>query len=133
MNISIATSRHEWIKKNLVTLNKNGKYFDEVVCSACGMKGKRYNFTQVEVDGRYKKTHVQLCPKAKDFVTPDKIKITFCSAQGPNNQFANLIPESVHNIITPPKGYLNDRAGVWVMGIGEPVRVLAREFEVVKA
>lgn len=57
-----------------------------------------------------------------------KIKITFCNAQG--GQFANLTPGSEHEVIDPPKGHKNDNRGVWVMGVGEPVKVLKREYEV---
>lgn len=55
-----------------------------------------------------------------------KIEITLCRAQGP--QFKNLIPGSVHDVINPPPGFRNDRRGVWVMGLGQPVKVLSNEY-----
>lgn len=58
----------------------------------------------------------------------NKIKITRYTAFGP--AFKNLVPGSEHMIIAPPKGQDNER-GVWVMGVGEPVLVLFREFEYV--
>jgi hypothetical protein len=51
-----------------------------------------------------------------------KIKIIQCTAWGPI--FANLTPGSIHKVIEPPKHHKPDKYGVWVQGIGEPVKVL---------
>jgi hypothetical protein len=56
-----------------------------------------------------------------------KIEIIQVNANGP--QFANLTPGSVHEVIEPPLGGMNDVSGVWVMGVNEPVLVLFREYE----
>ena len=59
-----------------------------------------------------------------------KIKITHCEAFG--IQFENLVDGSIHEVIKTPSGYKNDSKGVWVMGVGEPVKVLNREFIEIK-
>jgi hypothetical protein len=122
----IKTAQHDWEKQNLVTIGKGGKMFDQMVCRNCGMKGRRYGFTTVEVSGSYKRESVYLCPKAKPIVVPERVKVTRCTAAG--EQFSNLTPESVHDVVTPPDGYKNDHTGVWVMGVGEPVKLLTNEF-----
>lgn len=127
---NIKSSRHDWEKKNLVTLSKGNQHYDEMVCLNCGMKGKRFGFTEVEVSDRYKKENVECCPNAVKEQIPEKVKITHCNAQG--GAFANLIPGSEHEVVIPPKGYKNDHTGVWVMGVGEPVKLLSNEFERMK-
>jgi len=123
---NIKNSHHNWEKQNLVTkMSRRGGY-DEMICSNCGMKGRRYGFETVEVSETYKLENVNLCPKAKLAEIPEKIRITYCTAQG--KQFENLTPDSIHQIVTPPENYKNDHTGVWVMGIGEPVKVLPEEF-----
>ena len=53
---------------------------------------------------------------------------TKCLAHG--KQFANVvIPGSEHDVVSPPDMYVNDRTGVWVMGIGEKVKILRGEYE----
>lgn len=42
-------------------------------------------------------------------------------------QFSNLTPGSEHDIVPPPPGQDNKR-GEWVMGVGEPVLLLAGEY-----
>ncbi len=123
---NIKTSQHVWEKKNLVTVNSRGRMFDEMVCKYCGMKGRRYGFENVEVRENYKIENVNLCPKAPKKEIAQKVKVTRCTAHG--KAFANLLPDSIHEVVTPPDGYKNDHTGVWVMGIGEPVKLLANEF-----
>ena len=74
----------------------------------------------------YKKENVHLCPKAPKKEIPLKIKVTRCTANG--KAFSNLLPNSEHAVVTPPLGYRNDHTGVWVMGLGEPVKLLTGEF-----
>lgn len=100
--------------------------FDEMVCKNCGMKGKRFGFESVEVSERYKIESVNLCPKSAPVKIPTKITIKKCYANG--KIFSNLTPGSVHEVVTPPLNYKNDHTGVWVMGLGEPVKVLASEY-----
>lgn len=122
----IKTSGHIWIKKNLVTIVGKGKMYDQVVCENCGMRGERHGFTSVAVSEAYKFENVHKCPKVKQEKTPGKVKVTKCTAVG--SRFLNLLPGSIHEVIAPPEGYKNDHTGVWVMGVGEPVKLLPNEF-----
>lgn len=54
------------------------------------------------------------------------IKVIECIAYGP--QFANLTPGSIHETVAPPSGEMR-AGGVWVQGIGEPVKLLLGEYE----
>lgn len=123
---NIKTSQHKWEKKNLVTVNSRGRMFDQMVCEYCGMNGRRYGFESVEVSENYKLENVHLCPKAPQKEIPQKIKVIRCVAYG--KVFSNLLPNSEHEVINPPKPYKNDHSGVWVMGFGEPVKLLTGEF-----
>lgn len=123
---NIRTSQHDWEKKNLITINRRGKMFDEMVCKNCGMKGRRYGFESVEVSENYKIENVHLCPKAPKKEIPKRVKVILCTAHG--KKFSNLTPHSEHEVVTPPDGYKNDHTGVWVMGVGEPVKLLTGEF-----
>jgi len=123
----IKTSRHKWQKKNLVTIGKNGKQFDEMVCENCGMKGKRYGFETVEVSGKYSSKNAFLCPKAESYKDVKSITVTNCKGFG--THFSNLKTGTVHAVVSPPAGYKNDGKGVWVMGAeNEPVLLLNGEF-----
>lgn len=124
---NIRESGHVWEKQNLVTKPGRKGHYDEMKCANCGIKGRRYGFDTVEISGSYSQKNALKCPKSLDPVIPTEIEIVFCSAYG--EKFKNLIPGSKHKVVTPPDGYKNDRTGVWVMGIGEPVRVLTREFK----
>lgn len=124
--VSITQSRHNWEKQNLVTLKGRKGYYDTMVCSNCGMTGRRYNFEFIEIYDRYDFKKASLCPKVKPVDIPEKVKVTVCGAFGP--AFKNLTPDSIHYVVTPPDGYLNDHTGVWVMGVGEPVKLLVGEF-----
>lgn len=123
---NIKTSGHVWEKQNLVTISSKGKLYDKMVCKNCNMRGKRYGFEVVEVLEIYKFENVHRCPKAKPVEIPKKVKVTICTAVGA--QFKNLLPDSIHEVVTPPIGYKNDDTGVWVMGVGERVRLLPNEF-----
>ena len=60
-----------------------------------------------------------------------KIKITYCQAFG--KQFENLTPDSIHDVIETPDRHKNsEMKGVWVMGVGEPVKVLNEEYIEIK-
>ena len=122
----IKTSGHVWEKQNLVTINSRGKMYDQMVCKNCGMKGRRYGFTAVEVSENYKFENVHRCPKAKAIKLPEKVKVIRCTANG--KAFSNLLPDTIHEVVTPPNGYKNDHTGVWVMGVEEPVKLLTGEF-----
>lgn len=123
---NIKTSQHDWVKINLITKSGYKGHYDIVECSNCKMKGKRINFENIEVAETYKKENIFLCPKRKPIAIPKKVKVTFCNALG--NIFGNLTPNSIHEVIEPPFAYKNDHTGVWVMGVGEKVKLLTSEF-----
>lgn len=117
---------HTWEKTNLVTIQgKGGKGYDTYRCIYCGLTAKMYSFGELCVEDRSHKK-LSRCISVNKI---SKIRITCCRANG--IQFENLIPGSIHDIIAPPTGFDNSR-GVWVMGVGEPVKVLFGEFEYVK-
>ena len=126
-NVNIEESGHVWIKKNLMTImGRNGGY-DELVCENCKMKGRLYTLGTVRISETYKSENAFLCKKAPKVDYLKKvIVITRCYAEG--KVFENLTPKSEHEVVTPPEGYKNDTSGVWVMGVGEPVKVLTNEF-----
>lgn len=112
---------HCWEKTNLVT--REGKeMYDTYQCRKCGLKAKMVSFGELLISERSRKKF-ESCIEMK---RASQIRIIDCCAVGP--QFANLTPGSIHDIINPPAGYDN-KGGVWVMGVGEPVKVLLREFE----
>jgi len=112
---------HKWEKTNLVTKKDRKGLYDHYRCKNCGIEGKSYSMGVIEVPDRYgnKQAH---CPNAPKHT---KVKVTHCSANG--KVFGNLTPGSVHNIIDAPDGEDRSR-GEWVMGVGEPVLLLYREF-----
>lgn len=113
---------HDWEKVNLITLeNKNGSMYDLYRCRCCGLEAKMYSINELMVNERSRRK-LAACPGLKK---TRQIEITNCQAVG--NQFANLTPGSIHDIIEPPTGYNRNR-GEWVMGVGEPVLVLFSEF-----
>lgn len=127
--IPLKGSNHTWGKSNLVTITTGKKPYDEMYCEKCGIKGKRYNLAEVVINGRYSKDKVMSCPHAEASDTdniPKRVRVTHCNAFG--EKFKNLTSDSEHDVVTPPSGYNNDHTGVWVMGIGEPVKMLAGEY-----
>lgn len=126
--LDIKEGGHIWEKQNLVTITKGRKSYDEVTCSGCQIKGKRTGLETVEILAKYKQDSVRNCKGAKLMVAK-KVKITNCHAGSP--QFKNLVPDSIHEIVAPPKEYEDKKSWVWVMGVGEPVRILDEEYELV--
>lgn len=127
MQIPLKTTNHIFEKQNLVTIKDRKGGHDVMKCKSCGMKGKRYDLEHVTVGNNYSFKNANNCPKAPKIQnTSTHIKILQCGAFG--KQFANLVPDSEHEIINPPKGE-NDIGGVWVMGVNEPVKVITGEFK----
>ena len=123
--IDRAKTNHNFEKQNMMTkFDRKGAY-DDFKCSLCGLSGKAYNLKEVFVSERSVKK-ARNCPK---FNTPTKIQITQCTAVG--RLFTNLIPKTIHYVVPAPEGYDNS-GGVWVMGVGEPVKVLFGEYEIVE-
>lgn len=113
---------HEWEKQNLVTLGKK-KMYDVYKCRKCGIIGKSYRLGSITI----KETDIKKIYKCNGRmkVASSRIKVTRCRAVG--KQFSNLTPGSEHDIVPPPPGQDNKR-GEWVMGVGEPVLLLAGEY-----
>jgi transcription elongation factor Elf1 len=109
---------HVFEKQNLVTVVKGRKNYDTYKCTICGITVKSYGLSTPH--------STKLCKEIEKPEPSGSIKIIDCYACG--KQFANLIPDSIHTIIDPPSGYVNNDKGVWVMGVGEPVKVLNDEF-----
>lgn len=122
ISINRSATNHDFQKQNLVTILDKSGHYDLYKCSNCGLTGKGRDLINILVGSQYKKKAFN-CPGAK---AVKKIKIIKCFAVG--SAFENLIPDSVHNVIDPPSGKDNSR-GVWVMGVGEPVKVLFEEYE----
>jgi hypothetical protein len=62
-----------------------------------------------------------------------KVKITHC--QGFGELFNNIKDGSIHEVIPCPKIFKRTdhrNKGVWVMGVGEPVKVLSGEYVTLK-
>lgn len=112
---------HEWEKINLVTKKDRKGLYDHYRCKNCGIEGKSYSMGVILVPDRYGDKQA-LCPNAPKHT---KVKVIHCIASG--KAFENLTPGSVHNIIDAPDGQDNTR-GEWVMGVGEPVLLLYKEF-----
>lgn len=69
----------------------------------------------------------------KDEIKPlgYQVKVTRCTAFG--KQFENLTPDSIHDVIETPERYKQSKLkGVWVMGVGEPVKLLDNEYIKIK-
>ena len=125
-HVNVKESQHSFDKKNLVTIAGRKGGYDLKVCRHCGIKGKQYALESIQIGENYKKENAFQCPKAPKVEKPKQIKITICRAVG--RCFENLTPNSVHDVVPTPKGEKEDNAGVWVMGVGEPVKVLNNEF-----
>jgi transcription elongation factor Elf1 len=117
---------HKFEKQNLVTLMDRKGAYDLMKCDKCGIQGKARALGTVDVSDSYSLEKVNNCDGVVE-EKPKQIKITFCHACG--KRFSNLTPGSLHIVVDPPHPHVNDHKGVWVMGIGEPVKVLNSEFE----
>lgn len=129
--VSLLSIYHNFSKVNLITIIKGGRSYDILKCSKCSMEGKRYGVSEnLTISGKYPNSQIQYCiedPKQmKDEFTGKLVKITECIASG--LQFEELTPGSIHRIVTPPNGEVNGDRGVWVMGVGEPVKILFNEY-----
>lgn len=123
IHIDRSNTDHDFKKINLITLKDSKGCYDEYKCSHCGLEGKARSLQTVAVRRDKKCTNVKPIPEIKE------IEIINCKGCG--EHFANLVPGSKHLVINPPKPYKKDSAGVWVMGNGEPVKVLNGEFKIV--
>lgn len=126
--IQLDDTTHIMYKVNLVS-NRDGS--DDYKCSACGLEGKRLLFSpSLKISNRTSEDKIKYCPgMVLNYSVGDEIIVVNCIAQGA--QFANLTRASFHEIVEAPKPYKNDTLGVWVMGVGEPVKLLNNEFNFV--
>ena len=120
----LTTGGHSWTKTNLVTQGKTRQH-DSYRCELCGITGKSYAIGSITVPEKFS-AKLYRCPGLK---ITKKVKVTNCRAVG--RQFQNLTPGSVHDVVIPPLGE-SDKNGVWVQGVGEPVKLLFGEFEYLK-
>jgi len=128
-HVNVKESQHLFEKKNLVTISGRKGGYDEKICKNCGIKGKQYSLESIQIPQNYKIENAFLCPKAEPIKKTLQIKITNCNAVG--KVFANLKSGTIHNVVAAPKNETEDAKGVWVEGIGEPVKVLNCEFVIV--
>lgn len=112
---------HKFTKTNLVTKKGPNGLYDEYRCEQCGMKGRSYLFGRISLSGIYGKNIY----KCINYNPKSKIQIIHVNAHG--DQFSNLTPGSIHDIVDPPSGYDRSR-GEWVQGVGDIVLVLYNEF-----
>lgn len=112
---------HKWEKTNLVTQKDRKGFYDHYKCKYCGIEGKSYSMGRIEVPDRYRAKQA-LCPGVPKHT---KVKVLHCTAAG--KVFSNLTPGSIHDIVEPPVNESREK-GEWVMGVGEPVLLLYREF-----
>ena len=125
-------SGHNFSKTNIVTIIKGGRNYDEYKCSACGIKGKRYGLSEyVAVAETYSDNLIRNCIVPEhDAYVGKRIKVRNISITNP--AFNNCLPNSIHIIITPPEEFANGGNGVWIQGVGEPVKLLFNEFTLLK-
>lgn len=125
-SVNIKESQHVFEKKNLMTIMGRRGGYDELVCKLCGIKGRSYSLGVIRIAESYKRENSFLCKKAPPIEVKKRVKVLRCNANG--KIFANITPNSEHDVVTPPVGYKNDHTGVWVMGVGEPIKLLSYEF-----
>lgn len=116
---------HKWEKQNLLTLDSPKGGYDLYKCSQCGIEGRSYKLGYIDIPERF----AHKANECRGIARTGSVKVTCCQAQGP--QFRNLTPGSVHDVVEPPQGESN-KGGVWVMGVGEPVKLLYGEFNYIE-
>jgi hypothetical protein len=130
VTINLKDGGHTWEKQNVVTITTRRGSFDIMKCTGCGITGKTASLVTIRLKQTYG-NKINNCPAAMKVINAQKergkIQITYCHAMG--KQFANLTPGSEHDVVAAPEGQKEDTRGVWVMGVGEPVKVLNDEFK----
>lgn len=138
--LNLKDNHHNWKKKNMVTLSSSKGSYDEFQCSKCGISGKCYDLIHIVIETKkFSIENIQNCDFENTYANGNpivlvpiktKIKITKCTATG--KIFGNCIDGSEHITVNAPLPYKNDEKGVWIKGIGEPVKLLNNEFIVIK-
>ncbi len=127
--VKIEQTEHEFSKQNLVGIQGRRGIYDVLKCKNCGIQGKSYKLGTIEFVKSFPESKLYKC-KAIKHKKPVKIKITECLAMGA--LFANITPGSIHDVVNAPAGEPDNLLGVWVMGVGKPVKILSGEFEVLE-
>lgn len=123
--IDLTKTEHNFEKTNLVTIKGGG---DNYSCP-CGLSGHRAPFqNDLVVVG--KADLILRCPLAPPAVAPAIKKVRITNFQGQSKTFANLTSGSEHEVVECPANYKHKYLeDVWVMGVGEAVRLLDGEYE----
>lgn len=124
IQLSLDGSGHDFKKQNLVTERDSRGLHDRYKCKHCGLEGKSRSLGNVSVRRNKKCSYVPPVPVIK------KIEVIECRAVG--KHFSNLKPKSQHKTVKAPPPYKDDDTGVWVMGVGEPVKLLNYEFKIIQ-
>lgn len=131
MKVVSLFSLHQFNKVNLMTkFDKLGPY-DIQRCDRCGLQGKRYGLDDnILVLDEYSESQIRGCKNVEDTFVGRDVVVVRCDAMGA--QFANLAVGSRHEVVSPPDNQINGDRGIWVMGVGEPVKLLFGEFDFAK-
>lgn len=124
IQLSLNSSGHDFKKQNLVTERDSRGHYDRYKCTHCGLEGKSRSLGNISIR-RNKK-----CSYVPELAVIKEIEVIHCAAVG--KHFSNLKPKSKHKTVKAPAPYKDDESGVWVMGVGEPVKLLNNEFKILK-
>lgn len=132
MEINLNNTIHDFEKQNLVTISAKGGGYDILKCKVCGLKAKTTSLGRAKFDSGQNTTKITNCSFDMSSVmfVGRVIEVINCIAQG--RSFSNLIPKSQHVVVEAPEPYKNDMSGVWVQGVGEPVKLLNEEFKFIE-
>lgn len=125
--IAINSTEHDFRKENLVGVKGKHGIYDKYKCLKCGLIGYSYQLGKISFRSSYSDRKINKCKGNEKPVK--KVRVIKCEAVG--KMFANLTPGSVHDVVPTPKDQPDNLAGVWVMGVDRPVKLLVREYEVV--
>jgi len=127
IRLSLQSPIHSFKKRNNMTQSDSGGSYDLYECEHCRISGKRRGLAEYILVAPSPKIH-QCNGRGIVSVAPNKrVEVVRCMAHG--LQFENMTPRSIHTIIDPPEGEKpNGINGVWVMGVGEPIKLLFDEY-----
>jgi len=129
--IDLNKTSHEFEKEQLIVKSDSSGTYVVYKCKRCGLGARKYKDSDLLiVRSRKKLTDEQLLRCSKEIISiPAKRIRVLHKPNIANPAFDNLIVGSEHECIPPPPGQPNRLPGVWVNGIGEPVKLLNGEFE----
>ena len=130
VNISLKNTIHNFEKINLVS--RDNGCSDQYVCKDCGLKGERKVLVGDMISVSGPKDKIEKCNGKKlgksNSLVGRKVRVTNFTGFG--SAFGNIVNGSIHEIVETPSNP-GTKPGVWVMGIGEPVKLLDFEYEFV--